>query len=435
MTVIASIAAKNYLPRVRVLAESLRRHHPDLQLQVLLADELAGELDPAKESYRLVAMSELAMAGQRQFCFRYAIKQRAAALKPYFIQHLLDQGHDNVLFIDPDMVLTARLDPLLKPLQQQAIILTPHLLQPASGNMAIARELEMLQAGMFNGGVIGVSDEPQGRAFLTWWQQRVAYHALDSVAEGMYYDQRWLDFAPGLFDRLQVVCDAGCNVAHWNLIERPLAWRNGELYSGDTLCRLVHFSGYDPLLPLRLSGHADWTSADASPALFELLQSYRQQLLDAGHEQAQGWISAWGHFNNGQPIAPILRAIFNTVPWLTHFVDPFACSAGSFFAWLDEAADNQEPPLSNLWDRLPEVAPEVHQRWPQHRTTNRSAYLTWAHNEGWRLYGLKSPYEPAAAACNPSEEVTQYRQHTMLAAQHAAEAYEAMDKAQLTQKR
>lgn len=334
MTLVASIAAKNYLPRVRVLANSLREHHPELRLQVLLVDELAGELDPATEPYDLLPFARLGMTEQRQFCFRYDIKQRAAALKPYLLEHLLDQGHQHVLFLDPDMLVTAPLSPLLEASRQQAILLTPHLLQPASGPQAAERELEMLRAGQFNGGVIGVSNEPQGRAFLTWWQERLVQHAQNSVAEGMYYDQRWLDLAPALFERLGVLRNPGCNLAHWNLAEHPLNQKGEKFYCGNQLCRLVHFSGFDPLRPELLSGHAEWLDPRGNSTLLELMHSYSRRLLDAGHEQALGWHSSWEHFANGQPITAEMRSLYRRTTRAWPLEDPFACGPGSFLDWL-----------------------------------------------------------------------------------------------------
>ena len=43
---------------------------------------------------------------------------------------------------------------------QYSIALTPHLLSPLAGADAIPRELNILQSGTFNGGVIAVADTP-----------------------------------------------------------------------------------------------------------------------------------------------------------------------------------------------------------------------------------------------------------------------------------
>lgn len=70
-----------------------------------------------------------------------------------------------------------------------SLILTPHLLKPLPGKDRVARELNILQAGSFNGGFVGVSDNGPARAFLKWWQERVFRHSQLDVAAGMHYEQ------------------------------------------------------------------------------------------------------------------------------------------------------------------------------------------------------------------------------------------------------
>jgi hypothetical protein len=386
--IVASIAAKNYLPRVRVLAASLREQHPELQLQVLLSDQLDGELEPADEPYRLLQLSELGLVAPKQFCFRYDIKQRSSALKPFFLEYLLNQGHRGVLFLDPDMLITGQLSTLLTPLNDCAILLTPHLLQATNGKQGVQRELEILQAGIFNAGVLGVSDGPVARGFLSWWKQRLQRHTQDSVAEGMYYDQRWLDFVPGLFPAVHIVRDPGCNVAHWNLSERRLSLDNETLRVNDQLCRLLHFSGYNPSMPESLSHHAHWVKPAEHEPIRSLMAQYQQLLCTAGEEQASTWVPAWEHFANGVPIAPILREIYAAGSTGESFDDPFACGVQSFFSWLLQPVDFQQPLISHLWDALIRLRPQLQTRWPDHLRKDRMAFFAWTMNEGWKNYAI-----------------------------------------------
>lgn len=386
--IVASIAAKNYLPRVRVLAASLREQHPELQLQVLLSDQLDGEFEAADEPYRLLQLSELGLVAQQQFCFRYDIKQRSSALKPFFLEYLLNQGHRAVLFLDPDMLVTGQLSSLLTPLEHCPILLTPHLLQAASGSQGFRRELEILQAGIFNAGVIGVSDCAVSRRFLSWWKQRLQRHTQDSVAEGMYYDQRWLDFVPGLFPAVHIVRDPGCNVAHWNLSERTLSVDNETLQVDGQLCRLVHFSGYNPSTPESLSHHAHWITPAEHDPIRRLMAEYQQLLCTAGQEQANAWRPAWEHFANGVPIARILREIYATGSGDERFDDPFACGKQSFFSWLRQPVDRQQPLISHLWDALIRLRPQLQTRWPDHLGKDRAGFFAWVVAEGWQEYAI-----------------------------------------------
>jgi hypothetical protein len=388
--VIASIAGKNYLPRIRVLAASLREHHPDLQLMVLLSDQLAGDVDHADEPFQFVQLNQLQGLNAQQFCFRYDLRQRSSALKPYFLEYLLDQQHAAVLFLDPDMLVTAPLNTLLDSVRNNPILLTPHLLQPPADARCISRELEILQAGIFNAGVIGVSGCEQARHFLHWWKQRLEYHAKDSVAEGMYYDQRWLDLAPGLFPALHILRDPGCNVAHWNLNERRMSIHGQAVRVDGKTCSLVHFSGYDPQQPERLSQHAEWLNPAADAPVRALMAAYRQRLSEAEKSLADSWQPSWEQLANNLPLAPVLRTLYASLDPARWHADPFNCSEQSFFHWLMQPIDDRQPVVLQLWQQLHHLLPALHLRWPDALGSERQAYADWIKAEGWQFYGLSA---------------------------------------------
>ena len=58
-----TIVAHNYLPRARVLAKSLNRHHPDVTLWVLVID---GEpIDPAdNEPFATLSLGDVGLGGE-----------------------------------------------------------------------------------------------------------------------------------------------------------------------------------------------------------------------------------------------------------------------------------------------------------------------------------------------------------------------------------
>lgn len=394
--VVASIVAKNYLPRVRVLAASLREHHPELQLQVLLCDQLDGEIDPSNEPFQLVQPNVLELKNLQQFCFRYDLRQRCSALKPFFLEYLLDQQHAAVLFLDPDMLVTAPLTTLLEPLANMPILLTPHLLHATGDAQCLQREMEILRAGIFNAGVIGVAESSVARCFLTWWKQRLHCHTQDSIAEGMYYDQRWLDLVPSLFRPVHIVRDAGCNVAHWNLNERMLSLHGSDPQIAGLTCRLMHFSGYDPAQPERLSQHADWTDSALDTPIRTLMMRYRQLLYSSGQVTAASWQPAWEHFANGLPVAACVRRLYashNPAKWDP---DPFGCTPASFFQWLMQPVDAKNPVITRLWQQLHGQCPELLQRWPDALGQDRQGFATWINMEGWQQYGV-APYQTCLA--------------------------------------
>ena len=124
------------------------------------------------------------------------------------------------MFLDADILVVDELTPLLDAIAQHAIVLTPHLLDSLSGPEAVARELNILQSGVCNGGCIAVSQSDSARRFLSWFADRLRTHCCHDRGQGMHFDQRWLDLVPALFDDVHMLRDPGCNVAYWNLPER-----------------------------------------------------------------------------------------------------------------------------------------------------------------------------------------------------------------------
>ena len=64
----------------------------------------------------------------------------------------------------------------------------------------------------------------------TWWSDHCRRDCVVDPGEGLFVDQRWIDLAVTYFDH-HVVRDRGCNVAYWNLDERPLVDDGGDGYA------------------------------------------------------------------------------------------------------------------------------------------------------------------------------------------------------------
>jgi hypothetical protein len=281
---VATAARKNYVPFVRVLARSLAAHHSDVPLVLGLTDEVEDRFDPSAEPFELLPIAELPVPDLHGFLARYDAREATIAVKPYLLQSVLDRGAETVVYIDVDVLVLEELTGLFEAAAAHAITLLPHLLEPLEAPDRRDRELNILQSGVFNGGVLGVRDCPEGRRFLAWWQARLYEHCRHSIAEGMHYDQRWLDLVPAFFEDVHVFRDPTVNIAHWNLPDRDPA-----------TYRLFHFSGYDPDRPTNVTQYSNrLTMADRGiPAA--LFARYHRALLDAGWNEARDWPYAFSN--------------------------------------------------------------------------------------------------------------------------------------------
>ena len=367
---IATVAAGNYVSFARVFAASARRHHPDIPVLLALSDKPGGRLDPAGEHFEVVDLSELPISELDAFLFRHSRRQASIAVKPFLLQYALDSGFDAVVYIDADVLVVGEVTNLLEASSSNAITLVPHLLEPLEGGDRLSRELNILQSGAFNGGVVGVRDTGEGRRFLAWWQDRVSRDCRHAVAEGLHYDQRWLDLVPAYFEDVHVFREPGVNVAHWNLPERDASdWR------------LFHFSGFQPHHPEALTQYSDRLPVGTATQLVPL---YLRALLDAGwNETRRWWEYAYGRFDNGVRIPAVVRAVYGDLGGdAARFGNPFrTAGTGSFFHWLTGPAGGNGG-VSQLWHGVHAQRPDLQVAFPDPLGADEDAFGAWVVKAG-----------------------------------------------------
>jgi hypothetical protein len=375
-----TIAAKARLPSARVVAMSFAEHHPGVPFFVLLADEVDGRFDPAAEPYELIALDALDLPDLRTRCFRYEREQLSYALTPTVLRHVLGLGFERALFLKQESLVCGPLDAAVARLDEDAILLTPHLLEPLGAD----RELTILQSGVYNLGFLGVADRAPAREFLAWWEARLATDCRHAVEEGLHWEQRWADLVPSLFADVGVLRDERVNVGHWNLPERGVA---------DV--RLFRFSGYEPDAPERATRYADRLATEALNGAGEHFARYRAALLAAGWEEARAWPYAFDRFADGEPVPPIARALHDELGG-ERFADPFAVGSGSFAAWLREPVDARWPAVSRLWLELHDRREDLREAFPEPLGADRAAFARWARATGAAEHGLPATLDVRA---------------------------------------
>lgn len=284
MLTACTVVARNYLPYARVLAASLEEQHDDVHLVVLVLD---GEADPS-DRFEVVRPTDLDLTStaRTEMTSIYGAKELATAFKPALLRTLLRQrAQSSVVFLDPDILVTAPLDDLWAISTTEQITLVPHALAPWPEDGRTPTDLPIRRSGIYNGGFLGVG--ATAGPFLDWWDGRLRHHAIFDKFEGLFVDQRWLDFVPAFFPH-RILRDRTIDVAYWNLHERDLT-REGTTYLVDGLpLRFFHFSGFDPLRPQLVTRVADRFVAAGDAALEPLCAEYARRLLEAGYLDSIG---------------------------------------------------------------------------------------------------------------------------------------------------
>lgn len=248
-----TIIARNYLPHARVLASSYLEHHPTASFTTLVIDEQETQAY-RDEPFDVLTPYEIGIERSEfhRMALIYDVKELATAVKPALLATLLASRADSVAYLDPDIQVFAPLDDIGDLARRHGIVLTPHTTEPLPRDGLLPSEQMLMRAGIYNLGFIAIG--PGSHAFLDWWSERLARDCLVAVEDGLFVDQRWVDFVPALFPHT-ILADPGCNVAYWNLAHRELVSIGDRWEVDGKPLRFFHFSGYNPNRREVLSSH------------------------------------------------------------------------------------------------------------------------------------------------------------------------------------
>ncbi len=311
------------LPAAQVMARSLKRVHPDWELWAIIPD-----LPPAGLGAAALAMFDKAMDGASMrlaarpaWLFGHTAAQAKAAMQPWMLAELLAGGTAAVVHLSPGMAVFASLQPWLDTAGDAAVILSPHHRAPAA-SQAVQRERETRAAvdGLYDPGLLAVRANAEGEAFAAWWQARLEAPE-EWAAEGV---GKLHDLAPSLFGA-RVSRDAGCNVAPWNLAERPISVDAvGDFSVAGVKLRCMQFAAVPP----------EGKPGD-HPIAEELVSWHAEAVRRAALHLPAPAAWAWACFEDGTPIPAAARAVYRQRRDLRlAFPNPFAAGDCSFAAWL-----------------------------------------------------------------------------------------------------
>jgi hypothetical protein len=343
----------NYLPKARVLAETLKRQHPEARFHLVLADRLPQWLAAAPGPFdSITQVEQMPVDNVKGWIFQHSLVELCTAVKGEACRMLSRRYPNEPLFyFDPDIVVLGRLDPLLAELARTDILLTPHLLEPEDSLEAVLdNEVCALKHGVYNLGFLGLAPTAEGRRFIDWWAKRLNTLCYNEVERGLFTDQRWIDLAPAFFPTVGIVRDPGCNVATWNLSRRKITGSLDQgLQANGRPLLFFHFSGFDSGAQKIM---LDKFGGD-SPVLYQLRNWYVQECQRNGQDKfgRQSW--SYGFFDNGAPITDEHRRIYrDRIDLQELFPEPAATGDAkhSFYHWFRQ--EMAPPEILHSRDRL-----------------------------------------------------------------------------------
>ena len=363
MQVFTSVSI-NYLPKARLLAETLRKQHPEAGFHLVLSDRLPDGLARSPAPFdSILHVEELPIPRIKGWIFQHTLVELCTAVKGAACRLIMDRHPDEpVLYLDPDMVVLSRLDELLDEFRRADVLLTPHLLEPELALEAVLdNEVCALRHGVYNLGFLGVAPTAEGRRFVQWWTERLRVLCYDEIDRGLFTDQRWADLVPAFFPTTGILRHPGYNVATWNLSRRQVTGTvpGGLQVNGRPLC-FFHFSGFD-------SG-AQKAMLDKfgarNRALYKLRDWYVAECRRLGQEELGATPWAYDCFQNGEPVTVDHRRLYrDRIELQEEFPDPFSTAGASrsYYHWYREEMREVDviDPRETLWRQLVQAKQEL----------------------------------------------------------------------------
>lgn len=310
MIYVFTSCALNYVPKAKLLINSVRKHAPQVGVCLALADRIGKFREELERDFDLViSIDDLAEINNPAWCFKHTIVEFATGIKPFVLRKLLDREDcEAVFYFDPDTVLFSGIDRMIDELSSTNILLTPHLTDPEISQRGIEdNELSALRHGVYNLGYVGVRNTEEGKRFANWWASRLKDYCRDDIPGGIFTDQRWCDLVPAFFDNVKVTRYPGYNVAPWNMTNRQIKRLSNGCYTvnGKPLV-FYHFTGFDS------GAHHIMMSlySKNSPAAAELFSWYKSELERTSGDPLSATQWAFLTFDDGEPISKPQRETY-----------------------------------------------------------------------------------------------------------------------------
>ena len=318
----------NYLPKAMALAESVKQHCPGARFVLCLVEREVPSVATTFPAFdEVILAKDAGWENFDSFMFRHSIVEASTAVKPRFMQHLLEryQAETKFVYLDPDVLVYSNLSELETLLDQESIVLCPHLLRPGNIDM----EISSLAHGSYNLGFLAVARSQNASGFLAWWAERLFLFCYDDKSRGIFTDQKWIDLAPCFYD-VKVLKHHGYDFATWSLLGSDLRMvADGYVVNGDPL-RFIHFSGLD-------SGTIDkaigWWLTDKNKETFvALYREYKQLLAKHGQEVLGKTPWSYAAFVDGRSIGKKARLAYRERELWERIPSPFSSSDDEILA-------------------------------------------------------------------------------------------------------
>jgi hypothetical protein len=332
------------LPQARVLARSLRRHHPDWTYEIVLLGPLSATIDDA-EDLELASVQEELDLDAEALLARHDPARLVSLLVPRVLEKRSADASGPLLHLPASAWVLDSLVPLTRAINRRGVMLASRMTGDLPNDGMEPSRAQHQIAGRITTELIGIDGSAPSRSFLRWWIERAegVLGGLDGGprphdAEDWHWLLRMLELGPTRFP-VTMLEDPGCNVSVWNLHERSLdETPDGIVVDGQWPLRLMDLPGFEADHPYRLNATSTRLRLSRMPSARTLTERYAQELVEAGWHDLASSVSVGGRLANGLVFDDTMSYLHATAGVLGYdFGDLFTAEGTeAFTAWLRE---------------------------------------------------------------------------------------------------
>lgn len=288
--IIFTTCTASYLAPAKSLGDSILKNNPGYKFVIGLVDKIDGRFLPsAFLPHEIVEVETIGIPAFNEMQNRYSLLELSCAVKPWFALYFFKKfSAQQIIYLDTDILVTSSLQFIEEQLEQDSILLTPHILSPLPDDGKRPHETAILKTGIYNAGFFAARNDENGIAFLQWWRNILVDYCYEDSKRGLASDQSWLNFVPLFFKKVGIIRHPGCNVAYWNLHETLIEKsKNNYIVNKEFPLLFFHFSGYSVHYPELLSKHQTRFAINENAAVEELFRQYHSNLISNNHLELQ----------------------------------------------------------------------------------------------------------------------------------------------------
>lgn len=336
--VIFTIVTKSYYARALALGESVLKFNKNVEFWILFSDRKDFNFKFSNSKFNHVWVEDINIPNVYELAFKYGITEFATSIKPFFFKYLFNLKYLKILYLDPDTLVLDTLSEPFELLENNFIVLTPHVTEIAPQNERMVPEKAFLFSGVYNLGFIALSNNENGNKFIEWWSYNLSKYCFHDYTQALFTDQKWLDFIHCYFNEgIAILKHKGYNISNWNYHEREISINNEGKYviNNSYPLKLLHFSG------INISkGEHPYTNLlhYSYGYIYEkLIYEYIKLVRNFGNEEYAKIEYGFNKFENGIPIYKIHRRLLRIILENETFTDnPFKVS-NSFYLRLKKS--------------------------------------------------------------------------------------------------